>query len=39
VDGAAVLDRDTLAAPLARALAGAGFAVTPRGLRLPDARG
>jgi len=38
-DGAAVLDRDTLAAPLARALAGAGFAVTPRGLRLPDARG
>ena len=38
-DGAAVLDRDTLAGPLARALADSGFGVTPRGLRLRDARG
>lgn len=38
-DGAAVLDRETLAGPLARALAAAGFGVTPRGLRLRDARG
>ncbi|WP_146819280.1 Lhr family ATP-dependent helicase [Actinotalea fermentans] len=35
-DGAAVLDRETLAGPLARALAEAGFGVTPRGLRLRD---
>ncbi|NLE72148.1 MAG: ATP-dependent helicase [Actinomycetales bacterium] len=38
-DGAAVLDRETLAGPLARALADAGFGLTPRGLRLRDARG
>lgn len=35
-DGSAVLDRDTLAGPLARALAEAGFGVTPRGLRLRE---
>ena len=35
-DGAAVLDRETLAGPLARALAEAGFGVTPRGLRLRE---
>ncbi len=38
-DGAALLDRETLAGPLARALTDAGFGVTPRGLRLADARG
>jgi ATP-dependent Lhr-like helicase len=35
-DGAAVLDRDLLDGPLGRALAEAGFGVTPRGLRLRD---
>lgn len=35
-DGAAVLDRELLAGPLGRALAEAGFGVTPRGLRLRD---
>lgn len=39
-DGAELLDRETLAGPLATALAAAGFGTTPRGLRLrPDARG
>jgi ATP-dependent Lhr-like helicase len=37
-DGAALLDRQVLAGPLARALTDAGFGVTPRGLRLSDAR-
>ncbi|MCL3860175.1 ATP-dependent helicase [Actinotalea sp. K2] len=36
VDGAELLDRVTLAGPVARALLDAGFAPTPRGLRLPD---
>ena len=35
-DGSAVLDRQTLDGPLGRALAEAGFGVTPRGLRLRD---
>jgi len=35
LDGAEVLDRTTLATPAARALAAAGFATTPRGLRVP----
>ena len=35
LDGADVLDRTTLATPAARALAAAGFATTPRGLRVP----
>ena len=34
LDGAEVLDREVLAGPAARALADAGFATTPRGLRL-----
>ncbi len=34
LDGAEVLDREVLAGPPARALADAGFATTPRGLRL-----
>jgi ATP-dependent Lhr-like helicase len=34
LDGAEVLDRDVLAGLAARALADAGFATTPRGLRL-----
>lgn len=34
LDGAEVLDRDVLAGPAAQALADAGFATTPRGLRL-----
>ncbi len=34
LDGAEVLDRDVLASPAARALRAAGFAPTPRGLRL-----
>ena len=38
-DGAALLDRVVLAGPVARALTDAGFGVTPRGLRLADARG
>jgi len=38
-DGSALLDRVALAGPLARALTEAGFGVTPRGLRLADARG
>lgn len=38
-DGSALLDRTALAGPLARALTEAGFGVTPRGLRLADARG
>ncbi len=33
LDGAELLDRDTLATPAGRALVAAGFAVTPRGLR------
>jgi ATP-dependent Lhr-like helicase len=33
-DGTALLDADALRSPLGRALAGAGFAPTPRGLRL-----
>jgi ATP-dependent Lhr-like helicase len=37
-DGAALLDRQVLAGPVARALTDAGFGVTPRGLRLSDAR-
>lgn len=36
IDGADVLDRATLDAPVAGALAAAGFATTPRGLRLRD---
>ncbi|GGB97473.1 Lhr family helicase [Cellulomonas carbonis] len=36
VDGSDVLDRATLDAPVASALAAAGFAATPRGLRLRD---
>jgi ATP-dependent Lhr-like helicase len=38
-DGSALLDRHVLAGPVARALTDAGFGVTPRGLRLSDARG
>ncbi|WP_434062049.1 ATP-dependent helicase [Actinotalea lenta] len=34
VDGAEVLDREVLAGPVAQALTTAGFAATPRGLRL-----
>jgi hypothetical protein len=34
IDGADLLDRHTLATPVARALAEAGFATTPRGLRV-----
>jgi ATP-dependent helicase Lhr and Lhr-like helicase len=38
IDGADVLDRTTLDGPVATALAGAGFAATPRGLRQRDGR-
>jgi ATP-dependent helicase Lhr and Lhr-like helicase len=36
VDGAELLDRATLDRPVVRALTAAGFATTPRGLRLRD---
>ncbi|WP_149204796.1 Lhr family ATP-dependent helicase [Actinotalea subterranea] len=38
-DGAELVDRETLATPLARALSAAGFGTTPRGLRLNPAPG
>ncbi|WP_225754119.1 DEAD/DEAH box helicase [Actinotalea sp. Marseille-Q4924] len=38
IDGADVLDRTTLDGPVATALTTAGFAATPRGLRLRDGR-
>jgi ATP-dependent Lhr-like helicase len=38
IDGAEVLDHATLDGPVATALAAAGFAATPRGLRLRDGR-
>jgi ATP-dependent Lhr-like helicase len=38
LDGADVLDRTTLDGVVATALAAAGFAATPRGLRLREGR-